>query len=35
VVTEALVQEVPVVEYSDNGVSRQIKTLWERVIASI
>jgi len=35
VVTEALVQEVPVVEYSDNGVSRQIKTLWERIVASI
>jgi len=35
VVTEALVQEVPVVEYSDNGVSRQIKALWEYISASI
>ena len=35
VVTEALVQEIPVVEYSDNGVSRQIKALWEYISAAI
>ena len=31
VVTEALVQGVPVVEYSRNGVSHQIEALWEIV----
>ena len=32
VVTEALVQGVPVVEYSQNGVSHQIEVLWEIVL---
>ena len=31
VVTEALVQGLPVVEYSDNSVSQQIKALWQDV----
>ncbi|GAI71757.1 unnamed protein product [marine sediment metagenome] len=31
IVTEAMVHGLPVVEYSRNGVSRQIESLWERV----
>ena len=31
VVTEALVRGLPVVEYSDNTVSQQIKVLWESI----
>ena len=31
VVTEALVQGLPVVEYSDNSVSQQIRALWQDV----
>jgi len=31
VVTEALVQGLPVVEYSDNKVSQQIKALWQDI----
>jgi MinD superfamily P-loop ATPase len=30
VVTEAMVRAIPVVEYSDGSVSREIKRLWER-----
>ena len=30
-VTEAMVRGVPVVEYSHNGISRQIETLWKTV----
>ena len=30
-VTEALVQGLPVVEYSDNNVSQQIKALWQNI----
>ena len=32
VVTEAMIQGVPVVEYSQNGVSHQIEVLWEIVL---
>ena len=32
VVTEALVQGLPVVEYSKNGVSHEIKQLWEKLL---
>jgi len=35
VVTEALVQGLPVVEYSDNSVSQQIKTLWQDVARTL
>ena len=35
VVTEALVQGLPVVEYSDNDVSRQIQALWEDVFQAM
>jgi len=35
VVTKALVQGVPVVEYSRNGVSHQIEALWEIVSKSL
>ena len=35
VVTEAVVQGVPVVEYSRNGVSHQIEVLWEIVSKSL
>jgi len=35
VVTEAMVQGVPVVEYSRNGVSHQIEELWEKVLKSL
>ena len=31
VVTEALVRNLPVVEYSHNGVSREIERLWENI----
>ena len=31
VVTEALIRNLPVVEYSHNGVSREIKWLWENI----
>jgi len=31
VVTEALVKGLPVVEYADNNVSKQIKVLWEAI----
>ena len=31
VVTEALVQRLPVVEYSENGISREVKRLWQMV----
>jgi len=31
VVTEALVQGLPVVEYSKDGIAREIKALWDRV----
>jgi MinD superfamily P-loop ATPase len=31
VVTEALVRGLPVVEYADNGISHQIKVLWEAI----
>jgi MinD superfamily P-loop ATPase len=30
-VTEALIRGLPVVEYSDNSISRQIKVLWEAI----
>jgi len=32
IVTEALVQGMPLVEYCDNGVSQQIKALWQAVL---
>jgi len=35
VVTEALVQGLPVVEYSHNGVSQQIKTLWQDIARTL
>jgi len=35
VVTEAMVHGVPVVEYSLNGVSQQIETLWRTVLQSL
>jgi MinD superfamily P-loop ATPase len=35
VMTEAIVQGLPVVEYSDNGVTRQIKELWQIIPAKI
>jgi len=35
VVTEALVQGLPVVEYSHNGVSQQIKTLWQDIAQAL
>jgi MinD superfamily P-loop ATPase len=31
VVTEALVQGVPVVEYTENGVVNEIKNLWQTI----
>ncbi len=33
VVTEALVQGLPVVEYSEDGIARDIETMWQRVSA--
>ncbi|MFC2020839.1 ATP-binding protein [Chloroflexota bacterium] len=35
VVTEAMVRGLPVVKYARNGVSRQIKALWEIVLKSL
>ncbi len=35
VVTEALVQGLPVVEYSADGIAREIKALWHRVSAAM
>ena len=35
VVTEAIVQGLPVVEYSDNKVTRQIKELWQIISAKL
>jgi MinD superfamily P-loop ATPase len=35
VVTEALVHGVPVVEYSENGVSEEIHRAWDGVVASL
>ena len=35
VVTEAMVQGIPVVEYSRNGVSYKIKELWEKIEQSL
>jgi len=35
IVTEALVQGLPVVEYSDNKVSQQIKVLWQNIAEAI
>jgi MinD superfamily P-loop ATPase len=35
VVTEAIVQGLPVVEYSDNKVTRQIKELWQTISAKL
>jgi MinD superfamily P-loop ATPase len=34
-VTEAMVRGLPVVEYTRNGMSRQIEALWERVLKSL
>jgi MinD superfamily P-loop ATPase len=31
VVTEAMVQGLPIVEYTDNSVSRQIELLWQNI----
>jgi hypothetical protein len=31
VVTEALVRGLPVVEYCQNGVSKEIRMLWETI----
>jgi len=31
-VTEALVRGLPVVEYSNNQVTDQIKNLWEKIL---
>ncbi|MBN1224726.1 MAG: ATP-binding protein [Candidatus Aminicenantes bacterium] len=33
VVTKSLVQGIPVVEFSDNSVTKEIRTLWERLSA--
>ena len=35
VVTEALIQGLPVVEYSNNGVSHEIRQLWEKIAARL
>jgi MinD superfamily P-loop ATPase len=35
VVTEAMVHNMPVVEYSQNGVSREIKALWQAISARL
>jgi MinD superfamily P-loop ATPase len=35
VMTEAIVQGLPVVEYSDNGVTRQMKELWQILSAKL
>jgi MinD superfamily P-loop ATPase len=34
-VTRAAVQGIPVVEYSDNGVSQQIRALWEFILKAL
>jgi MinD superfamily P-loop ATPase len=34
-VTEAIINGVPVVEYSQNGISRQIKALWGTIVQSL
>ncbi len=34
-VTEAMVQGIPVVEYQDNEVSRQIKSLWQHLLTEL
>jgi MinD superfamily P-loop ATPase len=34
-ITEAMVQGIPVVEYSRNGVSKQIEELWDLIVASL
>ena len=31
IITEALVKEVPVVEYSDNTVTKEIKDVWQKI----
>jgi len=31
-VTEALVRGLPIVEYSDNHVTEEIKNLWEKIL---
>jgi len=31
VITEALVKELPVVEYSDNTVTKEIKDIWQKI----
>ena len=35
VVTEALVQGLPVVEYSSNGIATEIEALWKRVLTAL
>jgi MinD superfamily P-loop ATPase len=35
VVTEAMIHGVPVVEYSQNGVSHKIVALWEKIVESL
>ena len=35
VVTKALVQGLPVVEYDENDISKQIKVLWEAISTSL
>jgi len=35
VITEAIVQGLPVVEYSNNRVTNQIKELWQTVSAKL
>ncbi|MCD6300235.1 MAG: P-loop NTPase, partial [Dehalococcoidales bacterium] len=35
IVTEALVKGLPVVEYSDNNVSQQIKMLWQNIVIAM
>ena len=35
VVTEAMVKGIPVVEYSESAVSKEIKSLWQNVLKSL
>ena len=35
VVTEALIQELPVVEYSQNKVAQEVRTLWEAISRTV
>jgi MinD superfamily P-loop ATPase len=35
IITEAMVQGMPVVEYTGNGVSKQIEELWDLTVASL